>query len=245
MIGHGQVEGYREKYGMEYRHAKWSESVDEGLVRGHEWRIFPLTHRRAIFADVENFLLYDFYATGGQVNEDVFAYSNRHNDERGLVVYHNKFAETRGWVKTSAAYMDKASGKLVQSTLGKGLGFPHDGYAIFKDYVSGMEYIRPCRELVEKGLYVELGSYQCHVFLDWRFVNSNEWGMVNEALNGAGAASVQAKYDELFAVKEEVKSKKVVTKKSSVRKAAAKKAAPAGKAKTAGKKKPAVKKKTE
>ncbi len=45
MLGHGQIEGYHEKYGMEYRYAKWQESVDEGLVRGHDWRIFPLTHR--------------------------------------------------------------------------------------------------------------------------------------------------------------------------------------------------------
>ncbi len=61
MIGHGQIEGYREKYGMEYRHAKWDELEDEGLVHGHEWRIFPLTHRRALFAEVENFWLYDFF----------------------------------------------------------------------------------------------------------------------------------------------------------------------------------------
>ncbi len=77
MFGHGQIEGYREKYGMEYRYAKWDESIDEGLVRGHEWRIFPLTHRRYLFAEVDNFLLYDFFTQEGYVNEDVFAYSNR------------------------------------------------------------------------------------------------------------------------------------------------------------------------
>ncbi len=80
MFGHGQIEGYREKYGMEYRYAKWNEFIDEGLVRGHEWRIFPLTHRRYIFAEVDNFLLYDFYTPEGNVNEDVFAYSNRTGD---------------------------------------------------------------------------------------------------------------------------------------------------------------------
>ncbi len=90
MIGHGQIEGYREKYGMEFRHAKWDESVDDGLVLGHEWRIFPLTHRRALFANVEDFRLYDFYTinsqsmgANGTVNEDVFAYSNRLGNERG------------------------------------------------------------------------------------------------------------------------------------------------------------------
>jgi hypothetical protein len=67
--------------------------------------------------------------------------------------------------------------------------------------VTHLEYIRSCRELAEKGLYVELGGYQCHAFLDWKFVNSSEWGIVNSALNGAGVESVQAKWEEMFAVK--------------------------------------------
>ncbi len=208
MFGHGQVEGFREKYGMEFRTPKWDEAPNDGLIKGHEWRIFPLLHQRRIFADVDNFLLYDFYTPEGYVNEDVFAHSNRFNDERGLVVYHNKYKETRGWVKTSAAFMDKGSGQLVQKTLADGLALPHDGYAIFKDYVSHLEYIRPCRELIEKGLYVELGGYQCHAFLDWRFVNSSEWGIVNSKLSGAGVPSMQAKYDEMFGEKGIVISEK-------------------------------------
>jgi len=123
MFGHGQVEGFREKYGMEFRKPKWDESVDEGLVRGHEYRIFPLLHRRRLFAEVENFLLYDFFTPAGYVNEDVFAYSNgwgngygaeKRMEARGLVIYHNKYAATSGWIKTSVAFMDKDSGKLVQ-----------------------------------------------------------------------------------------------------------------------------------
>jgi hypothetical protein len=191
--------------------------VDEGLVRGHEWRIFPLTHRRAIFAEVQNFLLYDFFTPDGNVNEDVFAYSNRFIDDpstgsgqAGLVVYHNKYAETRGWVKTSAAFMDKTSGRLVQKSLGQGLGLPGEGYVIFKDYVTGLEYIRSCKELVEKGLYVDLKTYQCHVFMDWRFLTTDDgrWTMIHDSLNGAGVPSVQSKYDEMFAPRVEVKEEK-------------------------------------
>jgi glycosidase len=237
MFGHGQVEGYREKYGMEYRHAKWDESADDGLVRGHEGRIFPLTHRRTLFAEVENFLLYDFYTQDGNVNEDVFAYSNGFVNgygapkergqadkrmERGLVIYHNKYAETRGWIKTSAAFMDKASGNLIQKTLSEGLGLSDEGYAIFKDYVTGQEYIRPCRELVEKGLFVLLGAYQCHVFLDWRFVSGDQWKAVYDALNGAGVVSVQGKWKEMSAAKAEVKEEK--PKKATKKRAAEKRA---------------------
>jgi hypothetical protein len=204
MFGHGQIEGYREKYGMEYRHARWDEAVDEGLVRGHEWRIFPLTHRRALFADVESFRLYDFFTAdnrGGTVNEDVFAYSNQLGNERALVIYHNRYAETRGWIKTSAASMDKGNGKLVQKSLAEALHLPIESQAIFRDSVSGLEYIRSCRELTEKGLYVELGGYQCHVFLDWRFATGEQWEEVNRRLEGAGTASIQARFDELFGPK--------------------------------------------
>jgi len=255
MFGHGQVEGFRQKYGMEYRWAPWNESIDEGLVRGHEGRIFPLTHRRYLFAEVDNFLLYDFYTPQGYVNEDVIAYSNRAGSsqnagtgERSLVLYHNKYAETRGWVKTAAAYIDKVSGNLVQKELGEGLALPGDGYAIFKDYVNGLEYIRACRELVEKGMYVQLGSYQCHVFLDWRFVSGEQWKTIFETLKGAGVPSVQAKFDELFAVEKAVSVAKPVRKKrTSTRKPAAHKAVVKGTVKKTvkGKKgKPAEKKKT-
>jgi hypothetical protein len=121
MFGHGQVEGFSEKYGMEFRRPKWDETRDDGLVRGHDWRIFPLLHRRYLFADVEQFLLYDFYRPSGGVDEEVFAYSNRFNEERGLVIYHNKFADTKGWIKTSAAYIDKSSGKTKRRNLAEGL----------------------------------------------------------------------------------------------------------------------------
>ena len=221
MFGHGQVEGFREKYGMEFRKPKLDETPDEGLIRGHEWKIFPLLHRRHLFADIENFLLFDFFTANGNVDENVFAYSNRFNDERGLVIYHNKFADTRGWIKTSAAYLDKSSGELRQRSLAEGLGLPFEGFAIFKDYVTHLEYIRPCSELWEKGLYVELGAYQHHVFMDWRFVDDEHWELVNDNLNGAGVESMQAKFDEMFGEKkaataEEMKIKK--TRKKAVKK---------------------------
>ncbi len=247
MFGHGQVEGYAEKYGMEFRRAKWDEHPDDGLVRGHEWKIFPLLHRRHLFADVEQFLLYDFFTENGTVDENVFAYSNMSGEERALVVYHNKFSDTHGWVKSSAAYKDKLSGDLWQKSLCEGLGIPYEGFVIFRDYVTHLEYIRSCDDLWFKGLYVELGAYQHHVFMDWRFVEDERWETVCEALNGAGMQSIQEKWDEIFGnasgregeigEKTAIKKKPVAKKKAVVKKIAAK-------TKTAKKpviKKPAVK----
>ncbi|MGD2027757.1 MAG: alpha-amylase family glycosyl hydrolase, partial [Anaerolineales bacterium] len=105
MVGHGQVEGYSEKYGMEYHRAKWEERPDQGLIDRHQRQIFPLFHQRRLFAEVDHFLLYDFFTASVHVNEDVFAYSNRLGDQRALVIYHNRFGDTRGWIKNSVGYL--------------------------------------------------------------------------------------------------------------------------------------------
>src|SRR5262249_55508511 len=46
MFGHGQIEGFTEKYGMEFKRAMWEEQPDGWLVARHEREIFPLLRRR-------------------------------------------------------------------------------------------------------------------------------------------------------------------------------------------------------
>jgi glycosidase len=206
MFGHGQIEGFSEKYGMEFKRAYWNETPDPDLVARHEREIFPLLHRRALFAGVENFLLYDFFTPEGSVNEDVYAYSNRLGDDRGLVVYHNKFADTSGWVRTSAGYSVKGPDgerTIVQKTLGEGLGLRAEPnvYCIFRDQSTGLEYIRSSLEIVEKGLFLTLHAYQYHAFIDIHEVQDDEWGSyrrVYEYLNGGGVPSVQNALQELL-----------------------------------------------
>jgi glycosidase len=208
MFGHGQIEGFHEKYGMEYQRAYWDEMPNEGLKRAHEWHIFPLLKRRHLFADVENFRLFDFFTENGEVNEDVFAYSNGFGEgldsgssERILIIYHNKYAETRGWIRTSVAYLDKTSGKLVQTTLGEAMGLRggSDNYTVFRDLENGLEFIHPSIGLVQDGLYFELKAYQHHSFIEFREVKDDEgrWKQVCDDLNGNGYWSIQARMDEI------------------------------------------------
>jgi glycosidase len=206
MFGHGQVEGFAEKYGMEYQRAYWEETPDGYLIERHEREIFPLHHRRYLFAGAENFLLYDFYAADGSVDENVIAYSNRFGDERGLVFYHNAFASTRGWVRVSAAYAVKTGRgdekRLMQRTLGEGLGLRGDDnvYYIFRDQSSSLEYLRNGRELVEQGMYVELDAYKCHIFLDFREVydHTGQYRELANYLQGRGVPSVDEALRETF-----------------------------------------------
>jgi glycosidase len=200
MFGHGQIEGYGEKYGMEYRAPKMDESPDTGLIQHHERVIFPLVHKRYLFSDVENFYLYDFYSDDGSVDENVFAYSNRFGNERGLVVYHNKYGSARGWVRTSAAYLVKGQG-MRQTTLGEALNIPDDAFmfTIFRDQISGLEFIRNSKQLHDQGLYVELDAYKCHVFLNFReaFDHDGGYSRLANSLNGRGVPNIDEALREM------------------------------------------------
>jgi len=212
MVGHGQVEGYSEKYGMEFRRAHQDERPDADLIHRHEREIFPLMKRRQIFAGVQNFLLYDFYTLEGQVNENVFAYSNCAGDclaeanERGLVVFNNKFAEARGWIHKSTAYLVKkgpGERRLVQKTLGEGLGLhaDPDRYCIYREHVSGLEYIRSSQELCDKGLYAELGAFNYLVYLDFYEVHDDEghqYSRLASHLAGRGVPSIAQALREML-----------------------------------------------
>src|SRR4029450_2940367 len=60
----GRAGGYGEKYGMESRRATLAEQPDPWLIERHQREIFPLLHRRAWFAEVHAFLLFDFHTYG-------------------------------------------------------------------------------------------------------------------------------------------------------------------------------------
>ena len=206
MFGHGQVEGFREKYGMEYRRAYLDEHADEQLVGRHERQVFPLLRRRALFSGVADFRLYDFYREGGEVDENVIAFSNRHEGERSLVVVHNRFASTAGWIRVSAAFVadDPGGGPraLRQEDLGGGLRLrPEPGWFVeFRDQVTGLEYIRSASELCAAGMFLRLDAYQSHVFLDFREMVDDAAGNLARLarhLQGRGVESLEAAGKEM------------------------------------------------
>ncbi len=201
MFGHGQVVGYHEKYGMEYRKPYWDEEVNQGLLQHHKDTIFPLLKKRYLFAGVKNFLIYDFW-TGNYVNEDVFAYSNKFKNEKALVIYHNKFRETKGYIKNSVGFSVKIGeeSKIIQKRLSEGLDLPKDAYCIFKDYISGLEYLRRTNDLIDKGLYIELKAYQRFVFMDFQIVYDNEffhYAHLHDLLAGNGVFNIRETLQEM------------------------------------------------
>jgi glycosidase len=197
MFGHGQVEGFAEKYGMEYYRAYWEETADQYLIQRHERELFPLMKKRYLFAGVENFLFYDYQTEYGH-DENVFAYSNRVGSEMAILLYNNSYQSTAGTIHRSVIYSTKADGDnrvMTQQTLSEGLDLSpqDDQYLIFRDHRSGLEYIRPSHEISQYGLHTELAGYQYMALLDFRVVQDNDHGQYYQlaaSLAGRGVPSI-------------------------------------------------------
>jgi len=203
MFGHGQIEGYNEKYGMEYKKAYWDEIDDQHLIERHEREIFPLLKRRYLFSEVKNFILYDLIGPEGYVNEDVYAFTNQAGDEKALVLYNNRYDRSVGWIKYSSASSQKSDSGFKQFSLSEGLSIKtgNNRYMIFRDQISNLEYIRNNDDLAHHGLYVELDGFKYHVFLDFREVQDNEYGHFGQLtgyLGGRGVPSIDQALKETF-----------------------------------------------
>ncbi len=192
MLGHGQIEGYAEKYGMEYQRAYYNESPDEGLIEHHRSQIFPLLKKRALFAETENFVFYDL-ESHGQVAEGVYAYSNVRGGERALIVYNNSSGVVSGVLRNG-----QGAKRASSITDALGLNASDDRYAVWRDAVTNLEFVRASRDLAD-GMRVSLGGYGRAVLLDWREVTDRDgrYARVTRMLEGRGVESVEAATLEL------------------------------------------------
>lgn len=195
MFGHGQIEAFTEKYGMEYKRPRYEETPNQHLVERHQREIAPLLMNRKLFADSANFALFDFWRDDGKVDENVFAWSNRLGNECSLAVYHNKYATTSGTLHHSAARADKNTGALFNLTLHDALGLPAHGNALFayQDNATGLHYLRHIGEIRDRGFHLQLNAYQYHVFQNWRQMHASPeepWDALCSDLNGSGVWSL-------------------------------------------------------
>ncbi len=187
MFGHGQIEGFREKYGMEYRRAYWSETPDTGFVAHHERQVFPLLRLRRGFSGVENFSMYDF-TTGYGIDENVFAFSNGPPGQKILVVYNNTLNATHGRLhhatpKASAEHEGTAHAMpVLRQELGLGAG--QGQFCRFRT-LQGNEYLLHIDQLTD-GLELHLNGYEHRVCLDFRVFDDQDgfWLALHQKLQG-------------------------------------------------------------
>lgn len=201
MFAHGQVEGFAEKYGMEYRRSYHDEIADDNLVRRHEREIFPLLGKRHLFSQVNNFELYDFHDSRGFVNENVFVYSNLSGHERAVICFHNKYEECNGWVNFSVGKTSTAGeegGRIMSKHLAEALQLKKEEgvFYVFREHISNLEFLRTGAQLHDEGLYFHLKAFQYQVFLDFREVRDarGDYRLLWQSLNGSGVPRI---HDEL------------------------------------------------
>lgn len=197
MFGHGQIEGFTEKYGMEYYRAYWDETPDEDLIRRHEHEIAPLMRRRNLFSGSEYFALFDFIRLDGNVDENVFAYSNRFENERAIIIYNNSYGSTEGKIHISTAINIKEGEdkEFVHRSISQALALNAEDSLFYKyhDYHVGLEYLISAQQLANDGLQVFLNGYQYHAFLDFVEIYdvNGLWGKLNVRLEGRGVRNLE------------------------------------------------------
>ncbi len=202
MFGHGQVEGFTEKYGMEYYRPKFDETPADWLVERHQREIAPLLHRRRLFAESDHFLLYDYWRPDGTVDENVFAYSNRNGDQRALVLFNNAYSSTSGTIHHSTKFADKTSGSIRQRELRDGLDLSAaaDLFLGYRNVSNGLEYILRAADIAHNGFTIDLRGYQYAVLLDWRELHSDAahpWLQLHDLLRGDGVPSLEEAFADL------------------------------------------------
>jgi glycosidase len=194
MFAHAQIEGFEEKYGMEYRRAYWDETPDENLINRHKELIFPLMKKRYLYAGAGNFRLFPFMNADGHKVDSVFAYTNHSGTERSLVLVNNAYVSQAGWIKTSTRFNTNPTAdhpNLVSEEIIHALSFDVDNsyFVIFQEQSSRLWYIRTVEEIRNQGLFMELSGYESQIYLGFQLVNETEtipWGSIHADLNGRG-----------------------------------------------------------
>ena len=177
----------------------------------------PLLRRRGDFAEADHFTLYDLATDGGGTDENVYAYSNGSGGSRSLVLYHNRYGDTSGWVRDSVPFAVKeedGSKRLETRTLAEGLGLADgpadDRWIAFREQRSSLEYLRSVAEIRERGLHVRLHAYETRVFLEMRELHDGAglWRRLAERLGERGVPSLEEelRYQQLGPVHDAVRA---------------------------------------
>ncbi len=193
MFAHGQIQGFHERYGMEFHKAKWAEQENFNFIERHKNEIFPLLRIRYLFSEVENFHLFDFTCEDGSTNENVLVYSNEFEQVKSLAIFNNKFEHTKGWIRWTY-YAEKDEGgdtNWQQKNIAEIFSIPNKEsvFVIFRDVIQDREYIRNAKELHEYGLFQQLGAFKYAVFMDFYIVYDDQqesYKKLSQYLQGGG-----------------------------------------------------------
>lgn len=177
MFAHGQIEGYTEKYGMEYKRAYYNEFPKEWLIERHKFQTFPLMKKRYLFAEVNNFWFYDCIDSFGNINENVFAFTNSYANEKALVLYNNRFerAEGRIYLSTPKLIGGENNKQLNKISIIDALQIKSDEHVFYIciDEISKRKFIFHYNDFTN-GFFVSLNGFEHKVFLGFMEVYDSD-----------------------------------------------------------------------
>ena len=194
LFSHGQIEGFYEKYGMEYYRPHYDEKIDEIFLDLHRKEIFPLMKCRKLFSSVKNFNLFAAYKTKRIIEENVFAYTNGIGKQRVLVLYNNKLKTTKftlinSYTKINSDYKD------ISINIGKALNIKNSEryFYIYEDYKTKLKYMLSGNEVHKKGLTFKLQGYEYKIYLKFKeiFDRKCTYKKLYKKLKGKGFVSIK------------------------------------------------------
>ncbi len=208
LFGHGQVEGLSEKYGMEYQRARLDEQPDPGFIAHHERTLVPVMTRRRLFAGVEHFHLLDFENEAGEVIDDVYAIVNRDENQRALVLVHNRDTDVTGRVRQTVPkrpasarssteeteHTEPASPASAPLRIGLvdalGLEVADDLFYRLHDPHRDLDYLRASTEFGSSGFTCHLAPFAVRVLLDFTPLRDGIDGPVRRLASQLGQEGV-------------------------------------------------------
>ncbi len=204
MFAHGQIEGFTEKYGMEYKRAYYQETPNKHLIKKHEHEIFSLMAKRYVFSEVENFWYFEFSDFRGKIVDNVFAYFNSYGNEKALVFYNNHYNSVSGKIYRSVPKIVRGKNnekKLRTKTLIELLNITakEKYYYIYRDNNSKLYYIKSGREILEEGFRIHLNGFEYRVFWEFKevFDSTGEYAQLAESLKGNGVPNIEFALHEI------------------------------------------------
>ncbi len=221
MVGHGQIEGFHEKYGMEYKRAYYNEQPNGWLVGEHYRRIFPLFRRRFLFSGVEYFQLFDCYNHDGGVEESVYAFVNGIESERTLILVNNRYEMCSGTINASVPKLHKErdSRTTVTTKLADSLGLSFGGrnFALLDCFTDGLTYLIPSMQLYDEGFSFTLNGYEARVYWNIRQVEDTDgsyerlWRMYGrKGIRNISKAVALLRLEPLFKAMEPLRSQETL-----------------------------------
>ncbi|MEE4254883.1 MAG: glycogen synthase GlgA [Desulfuromusa sp.] len=194
MFGHGQIEGFHEKYGMEYLAPRWQEQPNLSLIERHKQQIFPLLRQRALFSGAAMFQLYDFTSTYG-VEEDVLAYSNRLADQTVLILCNNSQKQISGHIGKPVLMADKNGVDYLHACA---IDLSHN-FVLMADISGGRQYLHPVDQLRAGGNF-HLEPYCHHVLTNFQSLSDADgrWQTLWERYGTSGRTNLFLDHDAIL-----------------------------------------------